>query len=144
MQTDGRPLVIVSNRGPLSYRRDADGRLVARRGGGGGLVSGLAPLVVGTDTLWIASALSEDDRAAAAGPALVEGFNVELVAHPPDVLRMAYDVVGNAVLWFVHHGLFELARRPRFDQAFRRAWEAFREYNQRFADAVVASAWPRE
>lgn len=139
----GRPLVIVSNRGPVSYRRDGDGRLVARRGGGGGLVSGLAPVVAGTDTIWIASALSDDDRAGAAeGVAEVEGFRVQLVAHEPSVLRMAYDVVGNGVLWFVHHGLFELARRPRYDQAFRQAWEAYGRYNATFADAVVASAPP--
>lgn len=139
----GRPLVIVSNRGPISYRRTDDGRLVATRGGGGGLVSGLAPVVAGTDTIWIASALSDDDRAAAAGLTEVEGFRVQLVVHEPSVLRMAYDVVGNGVLWFVHHGLFELARRPRYDQAFRQAWQAYGRYNQTFADAVVETA-PRD
>ena len=51
------PLVVVSNRGPLSFTPGPDGRLQARRGAGG-LVSGLAPLVVGTDTTWIAAALS--------------------------------------------------------------------------------------
>ncbi len=141
MSEQRRPLVIVSNRGPISYRRGPGGELVARRGGGGGLVSGLAPLVTGTDTIWIASALSDDDRAAAAGGVTdVEGFRVELVVHEPSVLRMAYDVIGNAVLWFVHHGLFELARRPRFDRQFRQAWHAYVQYNQTFADAIVATA----
>lgn len=134
-------MVIVSNRGPVSYRRNPDGSLVARRGGGGGLVSGLAPLVSGTDTVWIASALSDEDREAAAqGVVEADGFRVRLVAHDPAVLRMAYDVVGNAVLWFVHHGLFELARRPRYDLAFREAWAAFARYNQSFADALVDTA----
>lgn len=140
MGAQGRPLVIVSNRGPISYRRGADGSLVAHRGGGGGLVSGLTPLVLDTDTIWIAAALSDADRAAPLGVAEVEGFRVQLVAHDPAQLRMAYDVIGNSVLWFVHHGLFELARRPRFDQAFRQAWEAYRGYNRSFADAVVATA----
>lgn len=71
-----------------------------------------------------------------------DGFRVRLVAHEPSVLRMAYDVVGNSVLWFVHHGLFELARRPRYDRAFREAWAAFARYNQHFADAVVETAPP--
>jgi len=144
MGAQARPVVVVSNRGPLSFRREADGSLVARRGGGGGLVSGLAPLVSGTDTIWIASALSDDDRAAVAlapaGVVEAEGFRVALVAHEPDVLRMAYDVIGNAVLWFVHHGLFELARRPRYDRAFRTAWAAFDRYNESFADAIVELA----
>lgn len=140
MDAQGRPLVIVSNRGPVSFRRADDGALVARRGGGG-LVSGLAPLVADSGVVWIASALSEDDRAAAAeGSVQAEGFRLEFVLHDPDVLRMAYDVVGNAVLWFVHHGLFELARRPRFDRGFREAWAAFVTYNRSFADAVVAGA----
>ncbi|MEZ5231351.1 MAG: trehalose-6-phosphate synthase [Acidimicrobiales bacterium] len=143
MANQVRPLVIVSNRGPVSFRRTPDGALQARRGGGGGLVSGLAPLVAGTDTIWIASALTEDDRAGAAGGLQeVEGFRVLLVAHEPEVLRQAYDVVGNAVLWFIHHGLFELARRPRYDLQFRQAWASYAAYNQRFADAVVETAPP--
>jgi trehalose 6-phosphate synthase len=135
-----RPIVIVSNRGPVTYRHDEHGELTARRGAGG-LVTGLAPLVEGTDTMWIASALSDADREAArSGLAEAEGFRVRLLAHDPDVLRMAYDVVGNAVLWFVHHGLFELARRPRYDRHFRQAWDAYRTYNETFADAVVEGA----
>lgn len=134
------PIVIVSNRGPLSWQQGADGRLVAKRGGGG-LVSGLAPLVAGTDARWFASALGEGDRAAAAaGLEQAEGLTCRLVPHPPEQLRMAYDVVGNAVLWFLHHGLFELARRPRFDRRFAEAWAAYAAYNRTFADAVGASA----
>ncbi len=107
------------------------------------MVSGLAPLVADTDAVWLASALSADDRAAAAaGLTAAEGLNVSLVAHEPGVLRQAYDVVGNSVLWYLHHGLFELARRPRFDRVFAQAWEGFRAYNQNFADAVVAAAPP--
>ncbi|MFN0027296.1 MAG: trehalose-6-phosphate synthase [Acidimicrobiales bacterium] len=140
-----RPVVIVSNRGPVAYGRDENGQLQAKRGGGGGLVSGLAPLVSGTPTLWLAAALSEDDRAGAAhspGPQQVDGFRVALVDIDPGTLRQAYDVIGNAVLWFVHHGLFELARRPRYDLAFRQAWDAYREYNRIFAEAVVRWAPP--
>jgi hypothetical protein len=32
---DRRKLIVVSNRGPASYARNADGERVARRGGGG-------------------------------------------------------------------------------------------------------------
>jgi trehalose 6-phosphate synthase len=135
------PIVLVSNRGPLSWRRDGE-QLIPRRGAGG-LVSGLAPLVAGTDALWIASALGDDDReAAAAGLTEGEGLRSRLLAHPPDVLRSAYDVVGNGVLWFIHHGLYDLARRPRFDRVFAQAWQGYRTYNDTFAAAVVESAPP--
>ena len=61
-----RPVVLLSNRGPVSFTVQPDGSLQGRRGAGG-LVSGLAPLVEGTDAVWIAAALSDGDRAAAAG-----------------------------------------------------------------------------
>ena len=107
-------MVVVSNRGPLSFREDDDGTLVARRGAGG-LVSGLAPLLAGTDALWVAAAMSDGDRkAAASGVVDAEDFHVRLLAVDPEAYRMAYDVVSNQTLWFVHHGLYDLPRAPAF------------------------------
>jgi trehalose 6-phosphate synthase len=135
-----RPVVIVSNRGPLSFRYGDDGELVATRGAGG-LVSGLAPLVTGTDAIWIAAAISDGDRAAAdQGVVAAEGFRVRMLALDPEVYRAAYDVVCNATLWFLHHALYDLARRPRFDTRFREAWAAYRAVNESFADAVADAA----
>jgi trehalose 6-phosphate synthase len=136
----GRPLVIVSNRGPVSFAVDEKGALVSRRGAGG-LVSGLGPIVAGTDVTWIAAAMSDGDRIAAEqGVVDAEGFRVRLLAFDPVIYRMAYDVVCNATLWFVHHYLFDLARRPRFDHRWQEAWEAYRRVNQEFARVVVADA----
>lgn len=135
-----RPVVIVSNRGPVSFRRDETGALVAKRGAGG-LVSGIGPLVAGTGATWIAAAMSDADREAASGGVIeAEGFRVRALAIDPDDFRLAYDVVCNAVLWFLHHGLFETARRPRFDRRWREAWAAYRRVNEAFADAVIADA----
>ena len=55
------PLVVVSNRGPVSFRRDADGTLEAVRGAGG-LVAALAPLADRHDVVWVASAMGDADR----------------------------------------------------------------------------------
>jgi trehalose 6-phosphate synthase len=132
-----RPAVIVSNRGPLSFRHDDDGRLVARRGAGG-LVSGLGPLVAGTDTLWVAAAMSDGDRAAAdAGVVDAEDFRVRLLGVDPETYRLAYDVVSNQILWFVHHGLYDLPREPAFGPDLREAWQAYRDVNQAFAEVVA-------
>jgi trehalose 6-phosphate synthase len=136
----GPELVIVSNRGPLSFSLDDNQQLVARRGAGG-LVSSLSPLVAGTDTIWIAAAMGEHDRAAAKrGLMDVEGFRLRSLALDPGLYRMAYDVVSNATLWFLHHGLFDLARRPRLDRRWLEAWSAYEEVNQAFSDAVVETA----
>ncbi|MDQ3145490.1 MAG: trehalose-6-phosphate synthase, partial [Actinomycetota bacterium] len=58
----------------------------------------------------------------------------------PDAYRAAYDVISNGTLWFLHHGLYDAPRRPRFDRHWRAAWDAYREVNAAFADAVVEDA----
>jgi len=129
-------VVLVSNRGPVSFR-EVDGQLVGTRGGGG-LVSGLAPLVAGRDTTWVAAALSDGDRAAAAdGVIEAAGMRVRTLAIDDAILRPAYDVVCNATLWFMYHGLFDLSRRPIYDTSWDDAWAAFRSYNQQFADVIA-------
>ncbi len=57
-------LLILSNRGPLSVRRGADGTLTARRGGGG-LVVTLGPGAERDAALWVAAAVGTDDEEAA-------------------------------------------------------------------------------
>ena len=61
----GRKLIVVSNRGPVSFALNEDGHRVARRGGGG-LVTALRSLVAHHDVTWIASAMTDEDRALAA------------------------------------------------------------------------------
>ncbi|MEM9467893.1 MAG: trehalose-6-phosphate synthase [Actinomycetota bacterium] len=133
------PVVLVSNRGPVSFT-EVDGQLIAKRGGGG-LVSGLAPLVTGTDTMWIAAALSPGDRAAASeGVIDAADMRVRTLDIDPTTFRLAYDVVCNSTLWFLHHGLHDLSRRPVFDRGWAEAWQAYRDYNERFAEVVAADA----
>jgi trehalose 6-phosphate synthase len=132
--------VIVSNRGPLSFRMADDGSLLAQRGGGG-LVSALGPAVAGSGATWIAGALSDADRqAAAAGVVEADGFQVRSLVIDPDDYRAYYDVVSSGALWFVHHRLYDSARRPRFDRYWRRAWESYRRVNAAFARVVVDEA----
>lgn len=135
-----RALVIVSNRGPLSFSLDEHGELRSKRGAGG-LVSGIGPLVVDTPTTWIAAAISEGDRVAAErGRIEAGGFNVATLAIDPTEYRQYYDVICNATIWFVHHGLFDLARRPRLDARWHAAWTAYRNVNVAFADVVADTA----
>ena len=109
--SDRRKLIVVSNRGPISYGR-IDGERIARRGAGG-LVTALAPLVSHHDVTWIASAISAEDRAAAADGTLDEvaqdgsRYRLRLVEHAPAAYDLYYNVVANPALWFVQHGLWE-------------------------------------
>src|SRR5207237_5101533 len=133
-------VVVVSNRGPLSFTRQDDGSLAAKHGAGG-LVASLGPLVEGTGWTWIAAAISEDDREAAnQGLVEAEGFRLRSLALDLDDYRVAYDVISNATLWFLHHGLYDLPRRPRIDRRWREAWDAYRRVNLAFAEAVIGHA----
>jgi trehalose 6-phosphate synthase len=133
-------LVVVSNRGPISFSHDDSGRLVGRQGGGG-LVSSLGPLVQGTGASWVAAAMSDADReAASAGLVEADGFRYRCVALDPAAYKLAYNLVSNATLWFISHRLFDLARQPMIDRHWREAWDAYREVNHRFADAIMAHA----
>jgi trehalose 6-phosphate synthase len=137
----GQPdLVIVSNRGPLSFTRAADGELVTTHGAGG-LASSIAPAVAGTGATWVASAISEADReAAAAGPVELDDLRIRSMVIEPGTYRQYYDVVANSTLWFLHHGLWDLPRRPRFDRHWREAWVAYRWVNESFARTVADEA----
>ena len=138
--SSARPVVIVSNRGPVSFEVAEDGSLTGRRGAGG-LVAGIGPLVAKTGATWLAAAMTAGDRAAAAaGLVEAEGFRVRLLAIDEEAYRLAYDVVSNEVLWFAHHGLWGLAREPSFDASWGPAWDAYRTVNHAFADAVAESA----
>jgi trehalose 6-phosphate synthase len=126
----------------LSFSYDSDGGLVAHRGAGG-VVSSLAPLLRDSGASWMAAAITDADRAAAAaGTVHAEGFRFRSLAVDPDAYRMSYDVVSNGTLWFLHHNLWDLARRPRFDRRWREAWDAYRAVNHTFARAIIDEAPP--
>src|SRR5262249_20642251 len=136
--------MLVTHRGPYRFSERSNGTFESTRGAGG-LVSALLPLVDRADngdhTRWVAAAIDDGDRAAvAAGVASVPGLDLHLLRLDPSQHRMHYDVISNAVLWFLHHGLFDLARRPRFDHHLREAWDGYVAVNAAFADAIVTSA----
>jgi trehalose 6-phosphate synthase len=140
-----RKLIVVSNRGPITYGRES-GERVTRRGGGG-LVTALRGLVAHHDVTWIASAMTDEDRVTvleAGGEAVEEtlesgsSFRFRLVAHDAPAYDWFYNVVSNPLLWFVQHYLWELAYTPSVDVALRNAWEeGYARVNEGFADAIV-------
>ncbi len=133
-------VVVVSNRGPLSFRSGDDGEPVPA-GSAGGLAATLHSLLRGSGATWVAAAMSAADRRAAA-LGLMRDEGLGIVTVEPDVAAydMAYNVVSNATLWFCHHHLWDLTRRPRLDRRFEEAWDAYREVNRAFADAVAEHA----
>jgi trehalose 6-phosphate synthase len=142
-----RKLIVVSNRPPVTFGRDENGNRVARRGGGG-LVTALRSLVALHDVTWVASAMTDEDRAVAAeaaGEAIDETardgspYRLRLVAHDEAAYDWFYNVVSNPTLWFLQHYLWDLAHYPNLDRGLHLAWEeGYVAVNAGFADAVVA------
>jgi trehalose 6-phosphate synthase len=127
-----RSLIIVSNRGPVTFDRGPDGERVARRGGGG-LVTALRGLVEHHDVTWIAAATTDEDRVVAA-----EGSSEPaLVAPDPGTYHGYYNVVANPMLWFIQHGLWGRGLRPDLDEVFHAAWCDYETVNRLFAERVV-------
>ncbi|MGA6155609.1 alpha,alpha-trehalose-phosphate synthase (UDP-forming) [Stenotrophomonas sp. NPDC087984] len=140
------PILVASNRGPVSYTLGEDGSLTARRGGGG-LVSGLSAIGPDANAVWVCAALGEGDREAArrAGdshlnPGDTGGQQVRMLDIAPHVFAAAYNGVANSVLWFVHHLLYQTPVEPVFDAEFADQWAAYERYNAAFADALAEEA----
>jgi trehalose 6-phosphate synthase len=146
MAAPRRKLIVVSNRGPASYVRGAEGERIARRGGGG-LVTALRGLVERHDVTWIASAMSGEDHVVSAengGAAFQETsrdgspFRLRLVAHDAKAYDWFYNVVSNPILWFIQHHLWDLKEAPNLDQAVHHAWEeGYVAVNRTFAEVVL-------
>ena len=139
-----RALIVVSNRGPVSYGRDEDGRRVMRRGAGG-LATALRGLLARHEVTWVASAIGDEDRRVAAEHAgavdveVADGATCHLVllAHDDQEYDGFYNVVSNPLLWFVQHALYGLGTKPVLGESFAEAWRAYEHVNRAFADAVV-------
>jgi len=107
-------------------------------------VTALRSLLHYHDVTWIASALTEGDRARAGETfedTAEDGspYRLHLIAHDEQAYDWYYNVVANPMLWFVHHSLWELPYAPRLDRAFHNAWrDGYAAVNAGFAAAVVA------
>ncbi|MGW5335339.1 alpha,alpha-trehalose-phosphate synthase (UDP-forming) [Streptomyces bauhiniae] len=148
MATQGADVLVASNRGPVSYTVGPDGSLSSRRGGGG-LVSGLSAIGPDTDAVWVCAALGDGDREAvrrADGGLLpaedTGGQRVRMLDIDAEVYTAAYNGIANSALWFVHHMMYQTPLEPVFDAEFRRQWDAYRAYNQAFAQALAEEAAP--
>jgi trehalose 6-phosphate synthase len=136
------PLVLVSNRGPVTFQEDG-----SVRRGTGGLVTALTGLASHRDAVWIASALSEGDARRAAEsdgkPIPVRSptggeYLVRLVASDPDAYDRFYNIFANPMLWFIQHYLWDLSNAPDVRRNEVEAFEyGYNVVNEDLALAVV-------
>ena len=141
-------VVLVSNRGPISFVSTESGYDVKR--GAGGLAGALDPVArrLGDRAVWIAAATSDTDRdalhaGAADGLSEKLGYSVYLLDIEPSLYSRYYDVVSNRMLWFAVHSLWDELGIKDFGQDELDAWDdAYEPVNARFAEAVLEIAEP--
>jgi len=136
------PLVLVSNRGPVTFGPDGE----VRRGTGG-LVTALTGLASHREVTWIASAMSDEDVIAAeqvqGRPFLVSApdggdYRVKLVASDPDAYDRFYNIIANPMLWFIQHYLWDLSNAPDIRRNETEAFEfGYNVVNEDLARAVL-------
>ncbi len=143
-----RPLILVSNRGPVEHQVAPDGRIQARRGSGG-VVTALNSLTQSLEFTWVASAMGEGDRRVVEQqpgvkiPSTLPGqkTSVRYVSTPRRVYHKYYNVLCNPLLWFLQHYMWNSPYNPFVDGNVHDAWnEGYVTVNQAFADAVVQEA----
>jgi len=154
----GLPVVLLSHRGPASFRRTPSGLTLKR--GAGGLVTALMGLAEHLDdAVWVCAAANEADAYVAAEH---EGHSIEIAFSPhPQIVDedsgptgptlnvryvdvdhdqhdAFYTKIANPLLWFVQHGLYGAASEPNITAEVHQAFDdGYVAVNQQFADAVV-------
>jgi len=143
VEATGKPLVLVSNRGPVTF--EAGGEM---RRGGGGLVTALTGLAAHREVTWIASAMTDEDARISerhgGNPFPVrapEGeieYRIKLVASDPDAYDRFYNVFANPMLWFIQHYLWDLSNAPDIRRHEVEAYEfGYNVVNEDLARAVL-------
>jgi len=138
-QLRGDEIMVVSNREPYIHDRAPDGQVVVRRPASG-LVTAVEPVMRACSGTWIAHGSGTADRDTVGAhdrlrvPPGVEQYTLRRIWLTPAEEQGYY-------YGFANEGLWPLCHVAHVRPVFRESdWQAYREVNQRFADAVVAEA----
>lgn len=128
--TNGRELVMVSNRLPVDRVISRDGS-TSWRTSPGGLVTAVEPIVEQLGCLWIGWAGSADEH--------IDDFEVGSMRLAPvelsaEDIEFYYEGFSNGTLWPLYH---DVIAQPEYNRGW---WERYRKINERFAERVAEQA----
>jgi trehalose 6-phosphate synthase len=139
---DRAPLILVSNRGPVTFSDDG-----SFKRGGGGLVTALTGLASHREAVWIASSMTQGDAERArhhdGKPFPVDTptggeYLVRFVESDPDAFDRFYNIFANPMLWFIQHYLWDLSNAPDIRRNEVEAFEyGYNVVNEDLAHAVI-------
>ncbi len=136
-----RTLIIASNRGPVTFQRNAAGKLEFERGTGG-LVTALTGLARQIDATWIACAQTKEDSDWEEGEIPLKGedqtIRVKFISSNPEAYKGYYNAISNPLLWFLQHSMWDLPRAPMITRATWKAWEeGYLAINHQIAEKIA-------
>ena len=136
-----RTLILASNRGPVTLRRNENGEIDYQRGSGG-LVTALIGVLQHAEARWIACAQTEEDKAWEQGQVSLgesdENVWMHFIAPTQEAYEGYYGVIANPLLWFLQHSMWNIFREPTIDQTIWKHWEdGYVSVNRLFAAEIA-------
>lgn len=145
---NNKRLFMASNRGPIEYRANKDGRLQGQRGSGG-VVTALSSVSEYLELTWFASAMGEGDRLFADNshnepvniPLIGPKLFLQFIVSSRSVYHKYYNIFCNPLLWFLQHYMWNFPYTPNIDAKVYDAWQnGYVLVNKAFADAMIKEA----
>ncbi len=140
-------LIIASNRGPIEFFHEDNGK-IGMKTGAGGMVPALVPVIEKVGGTWIASAMNKADIEMASQfsenriPVPLESpeFTVQLIILDKEKYNEFYNTFNNSLLWYIHHYLWNLTYKPEINEDIHKAWQSYQYVNQKFAERIIKEA----
>jgi trehalose 6-phosphate synthase len=151
MEVEDRPLIVASNRGPVTFTREADGSFSSRKGSGG-VVTAVTGIAKGQQPIWVACPMTLGDRRRAEqarelGDEFIipEGldseFRLKFVLPDSATYHKYYNKISNPLLWFLQHYLWDTPTSPDITAETYDAWSnGYVVVDQLFADEILSAA----
>ncbi|MFL0580128.1 trehalose-6-phosphate synthase [Dietzia sp. 179-F 9C3 NHS] len=127
---DGADFVVVANRLPVDLVREKDGT-ERWKASPGGLVTALESILKANDGAWVGWPGIAD---AEPEPFDSDGITLRSVPLSAEDVELYYEGFSNGTLWPLFH---DVVVPPEYHREW---WNAYREINQRFAEATAAAA----
>jgi trehalose 6-phosphate synthase len=138
-----KEIIVASNRGPVVFKKDDQGKIELIRGAGG-IVGSMIPFLKKTKGTWVSSAIGECDhymnnKYDGKVPISLEDpeYYVQFVKTEEDDYNNFNGKFANPLLWFIHHSMWFSPYSPCADDELHQAWDSYQYVNSMFAETIA-------
>ena len=139
---ENKEIIVASNRGPVVFEKDDNGKIELIRGAGG-IVGSMIPFLKKTHGKWVSSAIGEydqyvNDKYNSKVPIPLEDpeYYVQFIKTEEDIYNDFNGKFANPLLWFIHHSMWNPPYSPCADEELHKAWDSYQHVNEMFASAI--------